>query len=473
MKTRCTNLASSALLCAMGMLLAPTTWAVDFGTDIWPIVEERCIQCHGPKKQKGELDLSTKVGFEAGGENGETIVAGAADESSFYTLTILPEDDADIMPAKGDPLTKEQTDLIKDWINGGAEFGDFTFPDLTEESGEEDILTVLAKNVQPAPDSALTAFSDAGVLALPLDQKTPLIRVDYHLKGKDIKDDALAKLDGVSSQVTWLHLGGTAVSDAGLAKLASLPNLTQLHLEKTDTGDAALDHIAKLKHLEYLNLYGTKITDAGLAKLGSLSALKKLYVWQTDVTDEGVAALQAKLPNAEINNGAALAAPAPAEEESSEADKLAAQFDKDSCCAKANADGKTCDHPCCVEAAKNGEVCAKCNPGAAEKAKAEDLAALFDEGSCCGKANADGKTCDHPCCVEAAKKGEVCAKCNPGAAEKAKAKDLTALFDEGSCCGKANAADKACDHPCCVEAAKNNTVCLKCNPGAEAKLKEA
>ena len=157
---------------------APLAQAVDFGKEIWPIVEERCIQCHGPKKQKGELDLSTIDGFKIGGENGSIIEAGEPDDSTFYTLTTLEEDHEDIMPAKGDPLTKEQTDLIKQWITDGADFGDFVPPEIKEEEGVEDSLTVLAKNVQPASADAMAAFADAGVLALPLDQKSPLVRVD-------------------------------------------------------------------------------------------------------------------------------------------------------------------------------------------------------------------------------------------------------------------------------------------------------
>lgn len=34
------------------------------------------------------------------------------------------------------------------------------------------------------------------------------------------------------------------------------------------------------------------------------------------------------------------------------------------------------------------------------------------EGGCCDKAKKAGKECAHPCCVDAAKKGEVCKKCN-------------------------------------------------------------
>ena len=32
-----------------------------------------------------------------------------------------------------------------------------------------------------------------------------------------------------------------------------------------------------------------------------------------------------------------------------------------SCCEKAKAAGKECEHKCCVEAKQNGKVCEKCN----------------------------------------------------------------------------------------------------------------
>jgi hypothetical protein len=38
-----------------------------------------------------------------------------------------------------------------------------------------------------------------------------------------------------------------------------------------------------------------------------------------------------------------------------------------------------------------------------------------------------------------------------------------------SCCDKAKAAGKECEHKCCVEAKKDSKVCEKCNPSKEAK----
>jgi len=73
--------------------------------------------------------------------------------------------------------------------------------------------------------------------------------------------------------------------------------------------------------------------------------------------------------------------------------------------------------------------------------------------SCCVKAKAKGKDCEHPCCVSAHKDGKLCTKCE----------------EDPSCCDKAIAAGKACSHPCCVAAAKEKKVCEKCNPKKEGK----
>ena len=55
-----------------------------------------------------------------------------------------------------------------------------------------------------------------------------------------------------------------------------------------------------LVQLEFLHLGSTAITDAGLSNLESLEALKELKVTRTNVTDNGVAALQQKLPQSAI-----------------------------------------------------------------------------------------------------------------------------------------------------------------------------
>lgn len=98
---------------------------VSFKDTILPILKERCFSCHAGEKDKGDLKLDSVESINKGGEHGIILVPGKPEESSFYKLVVLPADDPDIMPAKGDPLTKEQAQAIHDWIKEGANFGDW------------------------------------------------------------------------------------------------------------------------------------------------------------------------------------------------------------------------------------------------------------------------------------------------------------------------------------------------------------
>jgi len=82
------------------------------------VFRERCIECHGPEKQKAKLRLDIPDGgiFADDGP----VSVGSPDDSLLLQLVSLPADDLDIMPAKGDPLTAEQIDLIRTWIADGA-----------------------------------------------------------------------------------------------------------------------------------------------------------------------------------------------------------------------------------------------------------------------------------------------------------------------------------------------------------------
>jgi len=95
---------------------------VDFTKSIQPILEKRCIECHGSKKQKGDLRLDSKDAALKGGKDAKAIVPGKPGESDMVRRISLPAGDDDIMPPKGDPLTKDQIELVKKWITEGAEW---------------------------------------------------------------------------------------------------------------------------------------------------------------------------------------------------------------------------------------------------------------------------------------------------------------------------------------------------------------
>src|SRR5437899_375697 len=58
MKTNALFTALAAAMVSSGLHAAENK--VDFAKDIQPILEQTCIKCHGPEKQKGKLRLDSK-----------------------------------------------------------------------------------------------------------------------------------------------------------------------------------------------------------------------------------------------------------------------------------------------------------------------------------------------------------------------------------------------------------------------------
>lgn len=107
---------------------------VEFSKDVWPILKENCIKCHGPnyvdskgneRSAKAGLRLDSAEAITKGSKEGAVVVAGKPAESKLYMLTILPKDNSDVMPPKGELLTKQQQETLKTWILEGAKFGDW------------------------------------------------------------------------------------------------------------------------------------------------------------------------------------------------------------------------------------------------------------------------------------------------------------------------------------------------------------
>ena len=88
------------------------------------------------KKPKAGLrvdvaELLMKGAEEDEGEWEKVIVPGSPDKSSFYKLTTLDEDHDDVMPPKGELLTKKEQETLKTWIADGAKFGGWTKGDVS------------------------------------------------------------------------------------------------------------------------------------------------------------------------------------------------------------------------------------------------------------------------------------------------------------------------------------------------------
>jgi hypothetical protein len=94
---------------------------VSFANNVFPLIERRCIKCHGGPKDDGTLrieeglDMRTYAGLLEGSFNGPVIEPGNAEES--YLVELITEGK---MPKREPRLLPGEIRTITDWINAGA-----------------------------------------------------------------------------------------------------------------------------------------------------------------------------------------------------------------------------------------------------------------------------------------------------------------------------------------------------------------
>ena len=90
-----------------------------FEAKIRPVLIKECYSCHaaGAKSIKGGLRLDSREAVRAGGESGPILAPGKPEES---LLVDMVSGDAPEMPQKDKPLSKEQVESLRRWIEQGA-----------------------------------------------------------------------------------------------------------------------------------------------------------------------------------------------------------------------------------------------------------------------------------------------------------------------------------------------------------------
>jgi len=94
---------------------------VDFRRDVQPLLKQYCIECHGPTQQMHGFRLDRRRDAMRGGTN-VMIKPGNGAASRLY-LKLIGNQYGPQMPLTGS-LTQEQIDILKAWIDQGAEWPD-------------------------------------------------------------------------------------------------------------------------------------------------------------------------------------------------------------------------------------------------------------------------------------------------------------------------------------------------------------
>ena len=136
--------------------------AVDFTTEVYPLLKSRCFRCHsGPNPDSGHrLDVHRELlGYSTG-----TIIAepGQSRHSRLIDVIAMPSEDGRMPPGGAKPLTAQQVAMLSAWIDQGMKWDDRLLPPPRVESDHWAFQPIVRPNVpQTSTDEWIATPIDA------------------------------------------------------------------------------------------------------------------------------------------------------------------------------------------------------------------------------------------------------------------------------------------------------------------------
>lgn len=96
--------------------------AIDYNTQVKPILNKRCISCHGGVKASGGFSLMTREDALLPTESGKPAIVPSHPEASEMIHRLLTNDEEERMPYQKEALPKDEINILKRWIKEGAKW---------------------------------------------------------------------------------------------------------------------------------------------------------------------------------------------------------------------------------------------------------------------------------------------------------------------------------------------------------------
>ncbi len=285
----------------------PRDKKVDFRTEVAPILQQTCVDCHGPELQMAGLRLDQrKFAIEDGQELGLIIPGKSAESLLIRRLTdkeaglIMPPS-FPFFPGEKAGLPEKQIEILKNWIDQGANWPEGV--SLTSAASESKLSPEAARlfaAIRAGDHKAAARLLEKPALAAARDRhgSTPLIQAALYSDAEMVRllierkaDVNAANKDGV----TALMLGAGDLEKVRLlvkqgAKVDARSELgrTPLLIAATYAGNSKTVQLllgAGAKATEQDNFHETPLTSA--AKRGDVEMVEILIKAGADVNAGG------------------------------------------------------------------------------------------------------------------------------------------------------------------------------------------
>ena len=269
---------------------------------IAPLLEAKCVSCHGSSKVKGKLRMDSPETLLAGGKSRKKILGdGVSSSEMVRRIKLRPSDDKHMPPKKKTQITEDELDFIKWWIQNGASF-DAKVGDISDHQGIVEILKKMVADqgnaslgqailssylpdvsISSPPAQLVNNLKKSNVVVLSAGDDSPFLEINL-VNIETPSAELLSNLESLAPHITRLKLSDLALNNEQTSILLKMDNIVRLYLDGNSIGDEAMVNLKNKKHLKYLNLNNTGVTNNGLQQLDSMPSDAKIYAYNTGIT---------------------------------------------------------------------------------------------------------------------------------------------------------------------------------------------
>ncbi len=109
---------------ATSFVLLTSEDKIDYSTQVKPIINKNCITCHGGVRAKGNFSLLFREEALAKTKSGKYAIVPGDPGNSEMIRRITLNDPEERMPYHHEPLTKEEINILRQWVKQGAPWGE-------------------------------------------------------------------------------------------------------------------------------------------------------------------------------------------------------------------------------------------------------------------------------------------------------------------------------------------------------------
>lgn len=264
---------------------------------IQPILNEKCVGCHGPQKTKGGLLLQSPELIKKGGKDGSVFLLEG--KSSIIERMHLPITADAHMPPDGKPqLSPVEIAIIEKWILAGGNF-DITINKLDKKDSLYQLVNSYSPPKMISKGTAFASLTEYNTNYCNVHYSKPgsnQIEVNFY-QGKFYDPAQLKKLIKIKESIVAVSLQTMQLKKEDIEILKEFSNIEKLNLNYTALSLNDIKPILTLKNLKTLSLCGLDFTLQELVSILKGSHLQRVYLWNKNIQITDTATLLKQFPS--------------------------------------------------------------------------------------------------------------------------------------------------------------------------------